>query len=223
MLQAMIAAHDTLSSPAWLNKLLVAAVIGSLGYVADKLLITLRRWRERKRKRRADLLRLQGLLTTMQAIFLVQGRHRDKLFAAIEERNGVQKIGYEATFVANFATFNASDKQSHALIRGITIHSLKPLNDQAIAWVNADVFYRSNTGSTLDRSLAEHLNQLATHLMLWRALYEMWIPSEPSHALVYLADELDAGIGFPTGVEGLIDRVLSKSQKITAGSTKPSC
>jgi hypothetical protein len=46
------------------------------------------------------------------------------------------------------------------------------------------------------------------HLRLWHAKYEAWIPGHPRHALVYLADEEQHGIGFPGGLDQVVDEVL---------------
>jgi hypothetical protein len=49
--------------------------------------------------------------------------------------------------------------------------------------------------------LAQLLGQLETHLILWHAKYAAWIPNNPEHALVYMADESKHGLGFPSGID----------------------
>jgi hypothetical protein len=59
-----------------------------------------------------------------------------------------------------------------------------------------------------EAKLAELLNQLDAHLVLWLAKYESWIPNRPDHALVYLADEQLHGLGFPQGLDDAFSYVL---------------
>ena len=59
--------------------------------------------------------------------------------------------------------------------------------------------------------LAARLNALDTHLMLWLAKYEAWIPDQPKHSLVYLADEERHGARFPAGIEALVEQVIAAS------------
>jgi hypothetical protein len=40
--------------------------------------------------------------------------------------------------------------------------------------------------------------------------YETWIPRNPKHALVYMADEQQHGLGFPDGIDQLVDEVLKE-------------
>jgi len=51
---------------------------------------------------------------------------------------------------------------------------------------------------------------LQAHLLLWLAKYEIWIPASPEHALVYLADEKEHGVGFPRGLDELVDATLKR-------------
>jgi hypothetical protein len=50
--------------------------------------------------------------------------------------------------------------------------------------------------------------------VLWRAKYEFWIPDKPERAIVYMADEQQHGVGFPTGIEVLIARVTGGPVKV---------
>jgi hypothetical protein len=60
MLHSLVPAAAPPSSGFWLAELLVAAVFASLGYVGNTFLLTFRHWNEQKRKRGADLPKLQG-------------------------------------------------------------------------------------------------------------------------------------------------------------------
>ena len=55
--------------------------------------------------------------------------------------------------------------------------------------LDSDIRYRillnRKTGAP---QLAGQLNELATHLLLWLARYEAWIPDNPSHSLIYVTE-----------------------------------
>jgi len=92
------------------------------------------------------------------------------------------------------------ERQLHLLIRTMTVHTFRPLNQSLLEWLRADRYFRAVSPS--DRrlgGLALVLAQLEAHLVLWVAKYEAWIPQHPEHALVFLADEERHGVGFPKG------------------------
>lgn len=105
----------------------------------------------------------------------------------------------------------ASERDLHELIRSTTIHGIRPLNEALLAWLGADTTYRTSHESRRfhRRALAAALGDLEAHLRIWHAKYATWIPDRPEHALVYLADELQHGPGFPPDLEALVARVLS--------------
>jgi len=155
---------------------------------------------------------LSSLLNAAHVAFAIQSGHRDRLASMIaanhpDDTRSTQ--GYEDLFSSMYDKFTAEEKELHSMIRGITTYALKPINEAVREWLNSDVDFRIQERARGQRGeLAEKLNALAGHLLLWRAKYEIWIPNCPSHALVYLADEKAHGLGFPTGVEKLIDQVI---------------
>lgn len=101
------------------------------------------------------------------------------------------------------------DKELHALIRSITVNSLHPSNTALTAWLDSDSYFKAQYAKPgALGALAKGLAQLQQHLILWHAKYAMWIPDHPDHALVYLADEEQHGIGFPVGLDQTVDEVL---------------
>ena len=58
--------------------------------------------------------------------------------------------------------------------------------------------------------LAAELVKLESHLLLWIAKYKAWIPEHNEHALVYMADENEHGLGFPSGIDERVDDVVNK-------------
>jgi hypothetical protein len=103
------------------------------------------------------------------------------------------------------------------VIRGYTEHALRPVNVSMSEWLNTDATYRTSLNKQgLDAQLAELLNRLDAHLLLWLAKYEAWMPGRPEHALVYLDDEERQGVGFPRrteqgdGIEETLGRVIDR-------------
>jgi hypothetical protein len=78
-------------------------------------------------------------------------------------------------------------------------------------WLKNDRLFKDvNQKTAARKELAEQLRTLELHLNLWHAKYEMWIPNEPKHALVYLADEEQHGVGFPSGIEQTVRAVIDE-------------
>jgi hypothetical protein len=108
-----------------------------------------------------------------------------------------------------FDQFTPEETELHAIVRSITEHALRPLNQQMSNWLANDIDFRTARGAEGKRGqLANKLNLLDSHLLLWHAKYEAWIPANRSHALVYMADEEQHGVGFPRGIERLVDDVI---------------
>ena len=96
------------------------------------------------------------------------------------------------------------------------MHGLRPINDAMLDWLENDTLFRTTYIKARDekkRLLAENLIQLHAHLLLWRCKYDAWIPAYPKHSLVYLADETRHGIGFPLGLDNLIQDVMTDLKK----------
>jgi hypothetical protein len=82
-----------------------------------------------------------------------------------------------------------------------------------LAWVRTDVEHRTVREGTEDQAkFATLLNQLDSHLLLWFAKYEAWLPNQPNHALVYLDDEEQHGLKFPHGIEEMLGVVLAAAR-----------
>jgi hypothetical protein len=45
---------------------------------------------------------------------------------------------------------------------------------------------------------------------MWNAKFEAWIPRHPTHALVYLDDESEHGIGFPHKITDVLEVILGR-------------
>lgn len=191
----------------------VGAVVAALAYVGRLLVEAFLRWRQERRARRARLVALQSLLRATRVAFLVQRGHAVRLLDVILESRGSEvdtSRGFERAFAQAWPTFTADERELHGIIRGITVHSLRPANRALSDWLAADAFFKAHE-RTHRRfgALARLLAELDAHLILWHAKYETWIPDHPAHALVYLADEEGHGVGFPVGIDEEVARVLA--------------
>jgi hypothetical protein len=79
-------------------------------------------------------------------------------------------------------------------------------------WIQADREFKINSVKelrTIDfgSEFAKQLNRLELHLNLWRDKYNVWMKNE-KHCVVYLDDEIQHGVGFPTGIEDMVDEAL---------------
>ena len=112
---------------------------------------------------------------------------------------------------AAFPKFTADERELHSIIRSITIHGIRPVNQALLDWVRKDATFKGMVHKPgFSGELARKLSELEAHLLLWHAKYEAWIPEQATHALVYLADEKAHGLGFPEGLDELVHHALGK-------------
>lgn len=203
---------DTSQAPFWAAPALLAAVIAALGFVGKTAADFVLRLREAARERRSRLTELYALLRAGDVAFAVQRELRKRLAAQLRERlpkTADLSPGFDRLFAATYAAMNEEERQLHVLIRNITVHTFRPLNESLLEWLRADRYFRAVPPSHRRLgSLALFLAQLEAHLVLWVAKYEAWIPDHPEHALVFLADEERHGIGFPKNGATILAGVL---------------
>jgi hypothetical protein len=198
--------------PFWAAPALLAALIAALGFLgktATDLILSLN---QVARDRRSRLVELYALIRAGDAAFAAQRDLRLRLAQLLKQRlAGSVDLpqAHERLFAATFAVMEEEERQLHALIRSITVHTFYPLNQALLAWLRSDLYFRA--ASPQNRTLGElavYLARLEAHLILWIAKYEAWIPEHPEHALVYLADEDQHGIAFPKGGAQRLARIL---------------
>ena len=152
-----------------------------------------------------------ALIRAGDAAWAVQRVNRNRLTESIRTRSSVagNDEGYDRLFANAFLGMSREEKELHAVIRAITVHTFKPLNDELLEWLATDADFRVHPVDHSPRGrLAKYLADLEAHLILWRAKFTAWIPDHPERALVYLADEQRHGLGFPQGGMKLIEAVL---------------
>jgi hypothetical protein len=193
--------------------ILIGAVVAAFGYVGKEIVQSAKAWRAEAELRRVRLHQLEALLNASRAAFHAQRVQRDRLEERLRKRLHTDlpdRRGYERLFTHCYPRFDSEEKDLHTVIRAYTEHALRPLNEAMLTWLRNDVDHRTaHRKSGDEQKLSALLNQLDAHLLLWLAKYEAWIPNQPAHALVYLADEEEHGVGFPTGIEDVLAAVLS--------------
>lgn len=199
--------------PAWLGAAVIGAVVAAFGYVGKLIIESWLRILEARNARRARLVDLQSLLRAAWVSFAVQNGHAERLLSMVRENHSdliVEEEGYERAFSKAYRVFTPDEKDLHAIIRSITVHSLRPTNQSLLDWLKGDSYFKAQKPSQgVFGELAEKLGALQDHLILWHAKYESWIPDTPEHALVYLADEEEHGVGFPSGIDEVVRKALA--------------
>jgi hypothetical protein len=195
------------SFPEWLGTPLIAAVIAALGYVAKLAIEALARWRSIRRERRSNLVALQSLLLASKRVFEIQNELVRGLCGELETAHPDLRGPYDEILANGHPRMNEQQKLVHGLIRAYTVNALRPLNTAMIDWLAKDTYFKGQAAMGSADDLASNLQTLEAHLLLWRAKYEFWIPDKPERAIVYMLDEREHGIGFPTGIEQLVAKV----------------
>ncbi|MFZ5820893.1 MAG: hypothetical protein ACOYYJ_13410 [Chloroflexota bacterium] len=202
--------------PEWLGTALVGAALAAIGYVAKLIVEWLAQVNEKRRARRARLAALYSLLRAGRAAFVIQAEQRDRLQNLIETRRpelvaSTIAQGYDKVFETAYADMTNEERVLHTMIRTITENTLHPINNLLLEWVRNDDYFKAHMwGWGKRKALADNLSLLEAHLVLWLAKYKVWIPEHPEHALVYMADEQDHGVGFPTGLQDAVEAVLKQ-------------
>ncbi|MFZ5910703.1 MAG: hypothetical protein ACOYYU_11880 [Chloroflexota bacterium] len=208
--------ENLINLPEWLGTAVVGAVVAAIGYVAKLIVEWLAQVNEKRRARRARLAALYSLLRAGRVAVVIQAKHRDRLQALIEARDPMLvestiAQGYDKVFETVYAGMTSEERVLHVMIRTITENTLHPINNLLLEWVRNDDYFKAHTwGRGNRKALADNLSLLEAHLVLWLAKYKVWIPEHPEHALVYMADEQDHGVGFPNRLQDAVEAVLKK-------------
>ena len=212
---------DAPEAPFWAAPALLAAFIAALGFLGKTAADLVLRLREAARERKSRLTELYALLRAGDVAFAVQRELRKRLAEQLRLRlpeAANLPPGYDRLFATTYRVMNEEERQLHLLIRTITVHTFRPLNQSLLDWLRADRYFRAVPPSHRRLgSLALFLAQLEAHLVLWVAKYEAWIPNHPEHALVFLADEERHGVAFPRNGSRILARVLGHPMPEASG------
>lgn len=205
--------HELVGLPGWLGTAAIGAVLAAVGYVAKLVIELVTASRRERRGLRAALVRLGSLLRAARVAFEVQNELVDRLLKAIQQNHPeiVTDGGYERSISRAFQALTDDEREMHAIVRGYTTNALRPTNEKLLEWVRGDTYFKARKRrGNLEKDLALKLAILEAHLLLWLAKYEAWIPNEPQHALVYLADEQEHGLRFPSSLDQTVAQLLSR-------------
>ncbi len=200
------------ADPSWAAPALLTGVIAALGYVGKTVAELVLQLRGTALERRSRLVELYALLRAGDAAYAAQRRLLKRL--AVRLRSRVPEAaelppGFDRLLLETYAVMNEEERQLHGLIQAMTIHTFRPLNQSLLEWLRADRYFRAAPPS--HRRLGElalFLAELEAHLVIWVAKNAAWIPDQPDHALVYLADENKHGLAFPKHGTAILARVL---------------
>lgn len=197
-----------------MNAAVWGGVVAALGFLAKQIWDATIEHRRIKRARRSQLVELQALLSATRVSYEVQILHRNSLLELLRTRLPTIDVsrGYDQAFASVFTAMSSAERELHTLIRGISVYSLLPGNAALIAWFNDDKYFKAQAGKPgAEGMLALKLSEMQTHIILWQAKFNSWIPDQPWHALVYMDDENQHGSRFPSGMEDVVKKVLNVS------------
>ena len=211
---------DVQAIPPWLGTAIAGAALAVVGHVWNQFLQSREAKQKSQRERRARLVELSASIRAGDAAWAIQCENRDRLKQLIEMRMpelSTIERGYDNLFSLAYPTMTTEERELHDVVRAITIHTIRPINRAIAKWLKADSEFRIRTVDQTTRGkLAEYLQTLEVHLILWEAKYQTWIPIHPERALVYLADESQHGVEFPSDGVKLVHAVLSEKNAIDA-------
>ena len=169
-----------------------------------------------KQERIRKLEDLKSMLEESKNLFVMQNKLLRRLCDEVCERTKCDATynsnGYEHFLTQNYDNMTDVEKDTHSVIRGTTMNSINIVNQELEKWVQEDREFKINSVKDLrvisfGGQFAKQLNRLELHLNLWRDKYNVWMNNE-KHCVVYLDDEERHGVGFPTGIEDMVDEAL---------------
>jgi hypothetical protein len=138
---------------------------------------------------------------------LTSSAEKDKEFTKEEDTKG----DIEDSLSESYYEFYPHEMELHNFIRSITINTIRPVNKALLQWLKNDTYFKGQSNrKDIYGKLAEDLANLEAHLLQWPAKYEVWVPNNPQHVVVYMADEKDYGVPFPQGLENVVAEVLKE-------------
>ncbi len=204
------------SQTAALTAPLLAATTAAAGYVGKLLLEELRLRRAARARKIARLQQLNSLLHAARVAVVIQIHLAQRLLSMLAENHPGEvpvRVGYERAFAVLYERFTEEERDLHQVIRGYTEHALRPVNQSLTTWLREDTDYKVQVrpvrrGDNFANEFASLLGELDAHLFLWHAKFAAWIVDHPEHALLFLADEKQHGLGFPSKIDGAARRAL---------------
>lgn len=193
----------------WVRTTLVAAASAVVAYAWKSWIEVRKRKRKEHSSTIARLQDLESLLNTSRLLFDIQQAQVSRLMKLLKENYPVEYVegqGYDHIMSRCYPKLRDEQKALHGIIRAYTEYSMRRVNETIQRWLDSDnQFKTGQVQSSQQEQLADRLRELEMHLLLWHAKFEYWIPNNPEHALVYMADEKAHGLGFPRDREIEVD------------------
>jgi len=159
---------------------------------------------------------LKGLLTESGNLFLMQNKLLRRLVSIVSERlktTTPESISYQSFICEHYELMDEQERDMHSVIRGTTMNSMKIVNAEILKWLKEDNEFKINSvryvRDTFGDSFAKQLGRLELHLNLWHDKYSVWMENE-KHCVVYMDDDEKHGVGFPKGIELVVDLCLKE-------------
>lgn len=212
-------------TPAWLQTLLLSAVTGVVVYWWKEWTTGIKRKREERISIAARLHELKSLLAASYSVVMIQQGRALALVKMLKENHPSESSlgnGLEDTIARCYPVFNDEEKELHGIVRAYSEHSMRRVNEALQKWVESDRHFKSGqVKSQRKDALANRLREMEMHLLLWFAKFENWLPNQPQHALVWMDDEKQHGLGFPSerqrekdGIKMKVDSVDTEVNRV---------
>jgi hypothetical protein len=201
--------------PEWIISSVTTGLTALLGVGGKYAWDYLMEKKQLRQTRIEKLEKLKGLLNESNGLFKMQNRLVTRLAEDMIDRLSTDSKptinGFEAFFTQKFDSMTESEKETHAMIRATTLNSINRINGEMLTWLTGAHDFKSNSvralKKTCGKELADILSQLELHLNLWQDKFAIWMANE-KHCVVYLDDEEHHGVGFPKGIDSMIERAI---------------
>lgn len=203
----------------WISEMLGTGIASILGFFAKYGWDYFQSKRRIQQDRIKKLETLKGLLVESGNLFVMQNRLLKRLVSTMSDRLKIQSpdsIGYQSFICEHYEKMDEHERDMHSVIRGTTMNSMKIVNAEMLKWLKEDNEFKINSVKHIrdkfGEGVSDQLNQLELHLNLWHDKYAVWMESE-KHCVVYLDDDEKHGVGFPNGIENVLDLCLIELSK----------
>lgn len=200
----------------WISEMIGTGLASIFGFFAKYGWDYFQAKKQVQKDRIKKLETLKGLLVESGNLFVMQNRLLKRLVSTMSERLDIMHPdvqGYQSFICEYYDHMDEHEKDMHSVIRGTTMNSMKIVNTEMLKWLKEDNEFKINSVKCIrdkfGEGVADQLNQLELHLNLWHDKYAVWMESE-KHCVVYLDDDEKHGVGFPTGIENVIDLSLKE-------------
>ncbi len=208
--------------PQWLATAIIAGIFAMLGFFGRKLYDAIEEWRTKKANASKQLQKLVQLLDESRTVFDSQDHLVRQLSSSLRSQYDdtiLNGIGYDEMFYEMYKKMSAEQRELFNLIRGITMNSMRRVNEELRQW-GQENSARQLIGKSSSKVefLDAQLLLLRKHLNIWFDKYESVFKSSERRSLVYLADEKSHGEPFPSELSNAVNEMLAELDPRAQGS-----